>query len=67
VVLTEVKLLPKVKVEAIAGAEADDRVVGTVAQARRADEIGAGKVWVSELSSVLRIRTGEMNGVAIEG
>jgi nitrogen regulatory protein P-II 2 len=67
VVLTEVKLLPKVKVEAVASAEADDRVVEAVAQAARAGKIGAGKVWVSDLSSVLRIRTGETNGAAIEG
>jgi nitrogen regulatory protein PII len=65
--LTEVKLLPKVKVEAVASAEADDRVVEAVAQAARAGKIGAGKVWVSDLSSVLRIRTGETNGAAIEG
>jgi nitrogen regulatory protein PII len=67
VVLTEVRLLPKVKVEAVASAEADDRVVEAVAQAARAGKIGAGKVWVSDLSSVLRIRTGETNGAAIEG
>jgi nitrogen regulatory protein P-II 2 len=67
VVLTAVQWLPKVKVEAVAGAEADDRVVEAVAQAARAGKIGAGKVWVSDLSSVLRIRTGETNGAAIEG
>jgi nitrogen regulatory protein P-II 2 len=61
------KLLPQVKVEVVAGAEADDRVVEAVAQAARTGKIGAGKVWVSDLSSVLRIRTGETNGAAIEG
>jgi hypothetical protein len=35
VVLTEVKLLPKVKVEVVACAEADDRVVEAIAQAAR--------------------------------
>jgi nitrogen regulatory protein P-II 2 len=67
VVLTEVKLLPKVKVEVVASAEADDRVVEAVAQAARAGKIGAGKVRVSDLSSVPRIRTGETHGAAIEG
>jgi nitrogen regulatory protein PII len=53
-----------VKVEAVAGAEADDRVVEAVAQAARAGKTGAGKVWVSDFSSVLRIHTGETNGAA---
>jgi nitrogen regulatory protein P-II 2 len=63
----KVKLLPKVKVEVVASAEADDRVVEAVAQAARTGKIGAGQVWVSALASVLRIRTGETNGAAIEG
>jgi nitrogen regulatory protein PII len=53
-----VKLLPKVQVEVVASAEADDRVVEAVAPAARIDKIGAGKVWGSDLSSVLRIRAG---------
>lgn len=61
------KLLPKVKVEVVASAEADDRVVEAVAQAARIDKISAGKVWGSDLSSVFHIRTGETNGTAIEG
>ena len=61
------KLLPKVKVEVVASAEAYDRVVEAGAQAARTDKIGAGKVWDSDLSSVLHTRTGATNGTAIGG
>jgi nitrogen regulatory protein P-II 2 len=63
----EVKLLPKVKVEVAAPAERVDAIVEAIADAAKTGKIGDGKVWVVDLDSVLRIRTGETGQAAIEG
>ncbi|GAM98347.1 nitrogen regulatory protein P-II [alpha proteobacterium U9-1i] len=63
----EVKLLPKVKIEVVAAEELVERVVEAIAQAANTGKIGDGKVWVCDLASVLRIRTGETGQAAIEG
>jgi len=63
----EVKLLPKVKVEVVAPADMVERVVDAIALAAKTGKIGDGKIWVADLSSVLRIRTGETGQQAIEG
>ena len=63
----EVKLLPKVKVEVATPADRVEGVVEAIAGAAKTGKIGDGKVWVTDLDSVLRIRTGEMGQAAIEG
>jgi nitrogen regulatory protein P-II 2 len=62
----EVKLLPKVKIEIAAPADVVDRVVSAVSAAARTGKIGDGKVWVSDLDSIQRIRTGETGQAAVE-
>ena len=60
-----VDLLPKVRVEVLC-AEADvDRVVDTIMHAARTDKIGDGKIWVTPVSTMVRIRTGERDGEAL--
>ena len=63
----EVKLLPKVKIEVVVGAEAAERVANALAEAAKTGKIGDGKIWVSSLESVHRIRTGERDQQAVEG
>lgn len=63
----EVKLLPKVKVEIAAAPDAVERIVEAIAVAAKTGKIGDGKVWVTDLDSVLRIRTGETGQAAVEG
>ena len=61
----KVDLLPKVKVEVLC-TEADvDRVVDTIMNAARTEKIGDGKIWVTPVSKVVRIRTGERDGDAL--
>lgn len=61
----EVRLLPKVKVE-VACAEGDiDRLVEAIIAAANTGTIGDGKIFVSGLDSVIRIRTGEKNEQAL--
>jgi len=63
----EVKLLPKVKLEiAVAGGLAD-AVVEAIAKSANTGKIGDGKVFVTDLESALRIRTGERDAEAIAG
>ena len=54
-----VDFIPKVRVEILVDAADTDRVVDRIVQAARTEKIGDGKVWVTEVESVTRIRTGE--------
>ena len=63
----EVKLLPKVKLEIAVPTDICDAVVEAVAKAANTGKIGDGKVFVTDLESALRIRTGERDAQAIAG
>jgi nitrogen regulatory protein P-II 2 len=54
-----VDFLPKVKVEAAVADELVDRVIEAIEGAARTGKIGDGKIFVSALEQVVRIRTGE--------
>ena len=54
-----VDFLPKVKIEAAVDDAIVDRVVEAIEAAARTGKIGDGKVFVSNLEQVIRIRTGE--------
>ena len=60
-----VDFVPKVRVEVIVDAADVDRVVDAVVAAARTDKIGDGKVWVTEVVDLVRIRTGERGPDAI--
>jgi nitrogen regulatory protein P-II 2 len=54
-----VDFLPKVKIEVAIDAKMLDRVIEAITKAARTDKIGDGKIFVSDLEQVVRIRTGE--------
>ena len=54
-----VDFLPKVKIEAAVDDSIVDRVIEAIEGAARTGKIGDGKVFVSSLEQVVRIRTGE--------
>jgi len=54
-----VDFLPKVKIEAAVDDAIVDRVIEAVENAARTGKIGDGKIFVSTLEQVVRIRTGE--------
>jgi len=61
----DVALVPKIRLE-IAVPDADvDVVVGAIETSARTEKIGDGKIWVSPLDSVVRVRTGERDDAAI--
>jgi nitrogen regulatory protein P-II 1 len=60
-----VDFLPKIKIEVVV---ADDQVAGAleaIQNAARTGRIGDGKIFVSEIIDVVRIRTGESGALAI--
>lgn len=60
-----VDFLPKVKLEVMVSDDISDRVVEAIAAAAQTGRIGDGKIFVSNIESALRIRTGETNDDAI--
>lgn len=60
-----VDFLPKVKIEILAADELTDTIVETIVSAARTGRIGDGKIFVTDLAEVVRIRTGERGEEAI--
>lgn len=61
----EVRLLPKVKVEVACTDDAAERVADAIAQAANTQTIGDGKIFILDLDTVIRIRTGERDETAV--
>ena len=60
-----VDLVPKVRVEVVVDDDAADRVVDAIVGAAQTGKIGDGKVWVSHVETVVRVRTGERGSEAL--
>jgi nitrogen regulatory protein P-II 2 len=63
----EVRLLPKVKVEVACAAADAERYAEAIRDAANTGTIGDGKIFITDLESAIRIRTGERDGAAISG
>ncbi|MGO8701729.1 MAG: P-II family nitrogen regulator [Limisphaerales bacterium] len=59
------EFIPKVKIEVVVENEHLDKVLGTIMSTARTGKIGDGKIFVSTLDDVIRIRTGEKGASAI--
>jgi nitrogen regulatory protein P-II 1 len=60
-----VDLVPKVRLEVLVDDLDVDKVVDTVVEAARTGKIGDGKVWVTPVEAVVRVRTGERGADAL--
>ena len=60
-----VDLVPKVRIEVLVDDLEVEKVVDTVLESARTGKIGDGKVWVSPVDSVVRVRTGERGADAL--
>lgn len=60
-----IEFVPKVRLEIVVGDELVDQAVEAITQAARTGKIGDGKIWVSSVDSIVRIRTGESGDSAI--
>jgi nitrogen regulatory protein P-II 1 len=60
-----VDFLPKVKLEVVVAASLLERAMEAIISAARTGKIGDGKIFVSDMEQVVRIRTGESGEAAI--
>ncbi|MGB5256627.1 MAG: P-II family nitrogen regulator [Woeseiaceae bacterium] len=60
-----VDFLPKAKIEVAVADDMVERVVETIVDAAKTGKVGDGKIFVSNLEQVLRIRTGETGDSAL--
>jgi nitrogen regulatory protein P-II 1 len=60
-----VDFLPKVKVEVVVANKMLDQAIDAIVKAARTGKIGDGKIFVTDVAQVLRIRTGETDEAAI--
>jgi nitrogen regulatory protein P-II 1 len=60
-----VDFVPKVKIEVVVDDGTADAVVAAVCAAAKTGQVGDGKIFVSELKDVVRIRTGESGSAAV--
>ena len=60
-----VDFLPKIKIETVVTDERLDAVIEAIQQAAGTGKIGDGKIFVSDVAEVIRIRTGETGAQAV--
>lgn len=60
-----VDFLPKIKIELVVAAENVDQTVNTIVEAARTGKIGDGKIFISDIDKIIRIRTGETDNEAV--
>lgn len=60
-----IDFVPKVRIEVLVDDFAVDKIVEVIVRAARTGKIGDGKVWVSAVESVVRVRTGERGADAV--
>ncbi len=60
-----VDFLPKVKIEAVVSSDIVDRCIDAIVKVARTGKIGDGKIFVTTVERVVRIRTGEQDQAAI--
>jgi len=60
-----VDFLPKIKIELVVSAENVEQTVNTIVEAARTGKIGDGKIFVSDIDQIVRIRTGETDNEAV--
>ena len=61
----QIDFVPKVVLEAVVDDDQADLVVDTIAKAAATGKIGDGKIWVTEVDRIVRIRTGEEGADAV--
>jgi nitrogen regulatory protein P-II 1 len=60
-----IDLIPKTRVELIINEEDLDRIIDVIIENARTGEVGDGKIFVSDVEEVIRIRTGERGSKAV--
>jgi nitrogen regulatory protein P-II 1 len=61
----DVALVPKIRIEIVVDDADADAVLDTIVRAAQTGRIGDGKVWVSSVETVVRVRTGDQGSAAL--
>jgi nitrogen regulatory protein P-II 1 len=61
----KVDYVPKVRVDVVCDAADADKIADVIAESARTGKIGDGKIWITEIARVVRIRTGEVGADAL--
>ena len=61
----DISFIPKVKLEVVVAEAMAEKVVSTIVEKARTGKIGDGKIFISKLEEIVRIRTGERGETAI--
>ncbi|PRZ39131.1 nitrogen regulatory protein P-II family [Antricoccus suffuscus] len=61
----EVDLVPKIRLEVLADDQDTDEIVSEIVRAANTGKIGDGKVWVTTVEALVRVRTGERDADAV--
>ena len=61
----KVDFVPKVRIDVVCDTADADKIADVIADAARTGKIGDGKIWVSEVARVTRVRTGERGTEAL--
>jgi len=61
----DIALVPKIRIEIVVDDADADNIVETIIAAAQTGRIGDGKVWVSPVEAVVRVRTGDRDEAAI--
>ena len=61
----DIALVPKVKVEIVVDDTDADSVAGVIVKSAATGRIGDGKVWISPVESIVRVRTGDRDEAAV--
>jgi nitrogen regulatory protein P-II 1 len=60
-----IDFVPKVRIELLTDEADVDRLIEAVSEAARTGKIGDGKIWVTQVDRIVRIRTGEVDADAL--
>ncbi len=60
-----VDFVPKVRIEVVVDDSIADKVVDSIVRSARTGKIGDGKVWVTSVETIVRVRTGERGSDAL--
>ncbi len=60
-----VDFVPKVRIEVVVNDDQVDKTVDGIVEAARTGKIGDGKVWITPVDAVIRVRTGERGADAL--
>ena len=60
-----IDFVPKVKLEVVTATEDAEKVVDAISAAAQTGKIGDGKIWMTDVDRIVRIRTGEMGADAL--